>query len=63
MAPKLVVVGGGKMGSALVAGLIAGNWAPVSDLAVSEPDEAQRRRLVEAHPGHQTSCLRWRDLP
>ena len=51
MTPRLVVVGGGKMGSALVAGLIAGNWAPVSDLAVSEPDEAQRRRLAEAHPG------------
>ena len=43
MAPKLVVVGGGKMGSALLAGLIDGGWAPVADLAVSEPDEAQRR--------------------
>ena len=51
MAPKLVVVGGGRMGSALVAGLIAGGWSPVSDLSVSEPDEGQRRRLAEAHPG------------
>ena len=51
MAPKLVVVGGGKMGSALVAGLITGGWAPLADLAVSEPDEAQRQRLADAHPG------------
>ena len=51
MAPKLVVVGGGKMGSALLAGLITGGWAPVGDLAVSEPDEGQRRHVAAAHPG------------
>ena len=38
------------MGSALVAGLLAGGRA-ASDLAVSEPDEAQRQRLADAHPG------------
>ncbi len=51
MAPKLVVVGGGKMGSALLAGLITGGWAPLGDLAVSEPDEGQRSSLAAAHPG------------
>jgi pyrroline-5-carboxylate reductase len=51
MAPKLVVVGGGRMGSALVAGLLSGGWAAVGDLAVSDPDEGQRRRLADAHPG------------
>jgi len=51
MAPKLVVVGGGRMGSALLAGLVSGGWAPVGDLAVSEPDEARRRRLSGDHPG------------
>jgi pyrroline-5-carboxylate reductase len=51
MAPKLLVVGGGKMGSALLSGLIGGGWAPIGDLAVSEPDPAQRQRLAEAHPG------------
>ncbi len=51
MAPKLVVVGGGKMGSALLAGLISGGWAPVGDLAVSEPDEGQRHQLSATHPG------------
>jgi pyrroline-5-carboxylate reductase len=49
--PKLLVVGGGKMGSALLGGLISGGWAPVGELAVSEPDPDQRRRLTEAHPG------------
>ena len=51
MAPKLLVVGGGKMGSALLAGLIAGGWSSVGDLAVSDPDPARRLFLTEAHPG------------
>ena len=51
MAPKLLVVGGGKMGSALLTGLIAAGWAPVADLAVSDPDPVQRQRLSDAHPG------------
>jgi pyrroline-5-carboxylate reductase len=51
MAPKLLLVGGGKMGSALLTGLLAGGWALAEDLAVSEPDRAQRRRLAGAHPG------------
>ncbi len=50
MAPKLLVVGGGKMGSALLTGLIAAGWAPAADLVVSDPDPAQRDRLAEAHP-------------
>jgi len=36
MTPKLLVVGGGKMGSALLTGLVAAGWAPVADLAVSD---------------------------
>src|SRR5664280_1023767 len=51
MAPRLLVVGGGKMGSALLTGLLAANWAPIDDLVVSEVDAAQRARLEEAHPG------------
>ena len=53
MAPKLLVVGGGKMGSALLTGVIAAGWAPLADLVVSDPDPAQRARLSEAHPGLQ----------
>ncbi len=51
MAPKLLLVGGGKMGSALLSGLVAADWAPIGDLTVSETDPAQRTRLAEAHPG------------
>ena len=51
MAPKLLVVGGGKMGSALLAGLLRAGWAPVGEIAVSDPDPAQRERLATEHPG------------
>ena len=51
MAPKLLLIGGGKMGSALLSGLVAAGWAPIADLAVSDPDPAQRARLEAAHPG------------
>lgn len=51
MAPKLLVVGGGKMGSALLTGLLDSGWAPAGELAVSDPEPAQRERLSAAHPG------------
>ncbi|MHB1711358.1 MAG: pyrroline-5-carboxylate reductase [Acidimicrobiales bacterium] len=51
MEPKLLLVGGGKMGSALLAGLLASGWAPVDAIAVCEPDAGQRERLTAAHPG------------
>lgn len=51
MAPTLLLVGGGKMGSALLSGLVAAGWAPLGDLAVSDTDPTQRARLAEDHPG------------
>jgi pyrroline-5-carboxylate reductase len=39
------------MGSSLVTGLIGAGWAAPEELAVTDPDPAQRRRLAEAHPG------------
>ena len=51
MAPKLLLVGGGKMGSALLSGLVAAGWATLEELAVSETDPAQRARLEAANPG------------
>jgi pyrroline-5-carboxylate reductase len=47
---SLVVVGGGRMGEALVGGLLAAGWAS-SDLAVVEPDEARRTQLLERFEG------------
>jgi len=51
MAQRLVVVGGGRMGSALVAGLLSNGWAEPGELVVSDPDPSARRRLSEQHPG------------
>lgn len=50
MAVKLLVVGGGRLGSALVGGLVGAGRAP-ADIAVVEPVAEVRRVLVAAHPG------------
>ncbi len=46
MAAKLVVVGGGKMGEALVAGLLAGGWAAPDEIVIAEAMGARRDQLV-----------------
>ncbi len=51
MAIELLVMGGGKMGSALVDGLVRQGWASPEALAVCDPDDAVRHRLAGAHPG------------
>ncbi|HMD44959.1 MAG TPA: pyrroline-5-carboxylate reductase [Acidimicrobiales bacterium] len=51
MPPKLVVVGGGQMGSALVNGLLAAEWAEPSELAVVEPVPERRAALSLEHEG------------
>jgi pyrroline-5-carboxylate reductase len=51
MAVKLVIVGGGKMGGALVGGLIAAGWASADELAVVETVEARRDELALEFPG------------
>jgi pyrroline-5-carboxylate reductase len=51
MPAKLLVVGGGRMGGALVAGLLSNDWAKPADLAVVEPDAARRQELAAAHDG------------
>lgn len=48
---KLMVVGGGKMGEALIGGLLAARWATPDELAVVEIDAERRTQLAEAHPG------------
>ena len=47
----LLVVGGGKMGEALVGGLLAGGFAPAADVVVAEPYEPRRAELAERFPG------------
>ncbi|HEX2575728.1 MAG TPA: pyrroline-5-carboxylate reductase [Aquihabitans sp.] len=47
----LVVVGGGKMGEALVGGLLAAGWAAPDAVTVVEPDAGRRAVLAERFPG------------
>jgi pyrroline-5-carboxylate reductase len=46
-----MVVGGGRMGEALIVGLLRGGWAPPEALVVVEMDDARRADLVARHPG------------
>lgn len=48
---KLVVVGGGKMGEALLGGLLAGGWATPDEVAVVEPDAARQSVLARRFAG------------
>ena len=47
MTTRLTIVGGGKMGEALVTGLLAAGWARPDELAVAEAVEARRKELAE----------------
>jgi pyrroline-5-carboxylate reductase len=57
MTVELVVIGGGKMGEALVGGLLAAGWASPEQIVVVEASEARRQALVAdtglagRHPG------------
>lgn len=50
---RLQIIGGGRMGEALLAGLIAADWAPASDLRIVEPVAARRDQLASLFPGVQ----------
>lgn len=50
MTARLVLMGGGKMGEALVAGLLRSGWATPDDLVVVEKLAARRQELEIAHP-------------
>ena len=51
MAFTLLMVGGGKMGSALLGGLLSSGWASAEEIAVVEPHEARRAELATEFPG------------
>ena len=48
---KLVIVGGGRMGEALVGGLLAAGWAAAEELLVVEPLASRRSELAGRFPG------------
>ena len=52
---RLQVIGGGKMGEALVGGLVSSGWADADELHVVEPDPARREAVSAAVPGASVS--------
>jgi pyrroline-5-carboxylate reductase len=48
---RLQILGGGRMGEALLGGLLAGDWAPPDELAVVEKVDARRKELTDRFPG------------
>lgn len=48
---KLQLVGGGRMGEALLRGLLSAGWAEPSELAVAEVVPARREQLAQLFPG------------
>jgi pyrroline-5-carboxylate reductase len=54
---KLLLVGGGRMGEALIAGLLSSGWATsAEELAVCEKLPARRDELAARYPGLQVSA-------
>jgi pyrroline-5-carboxylate reductase len=49
--PRLTIVGGGRMGAALVGGLLSSGWAQPGELCVVEPLARRRQELAALHPG------------
>jgi len=48
---RLQVIGGGRMGEALIGGLLEAGWAGPADLVVVEPVAARRAELADRYPG------------
>jgi pyrroline-5-carboxylate reductase len=48
---RLSIIGGGRMGDALLGGLLSSGWAGASELSVVEPLADRRDELVASRPG------------
>ena len=51
MAHTLLIVGGGKMGSALLGGLLASGWVKSDQVVVAETSAQRREELAAEFPG------------
>ena len=51
MGTRLVVVGGGRMGEALVGGLLSARWGDAEELCLVENRAERRQQLTERFPG------------
>jgi len=54
MAASLLIVGGGRMGGALLGGLLRSGFVGAEEVVVVEPLEARRAELAAARPGVRT---------
>ena len=52
---RLQLIGGGKMGEALLVGLVSSGWASAHELHVVEPDARRRDAVAAAAPGVSVS--------
>ncbi|MGH3849523.1 MAG: pyrroline-5-carboxylate reductase family protein, partial [Pseudonocardiaceae bacterium] len=48
---RLTIVGGGRMGEALIGGLLRSGWGSAQELAVVEPQTSRREELGRLFPG------------
>ncbi len=55
MSRKIVFIGGGNMGSAMIGGITKAGIAAAADITVSDPTEAARKRLEETFGVNTTS--------
>ncbi len=53
---RLQVIGGGKMGEALLVGLVSSGWAEPGQLHVVEPDPDRQQAVAAAAPGVSVSA-------
>lgn len=54
---RLVIVGGGKMGEALLAGLLRAGWGTPDEFAVVEAGATRREQLAEFYPEVEVAAL------
>jgi pyrroline-5-carboxylate reductase len=52
---RIQVVGGGRMGEALAAGLIGSGWAGPGEICIVEVDDDRRKALVDQYEGIEVS--------
>ena len=62
MAQTLLIVGGGKMGSALLSGLLASGWATPAQVVVAETAAGRREELAQQFPGVEIVDVPAKDL-
>ena len=48
---RLQIVGGGRMGEALIGGILSSGWAEATDLRIVEASSARREQLASLFPG------------